>query len=1032
MLKDAARYGPGRARLWTEIVSTTRAVLGRMVGPDGLLRTRPGFALLSGAVAAIIGVNIGLIVWHNRQSALEEHRRSMNTMGIVLVEQTSRYVQVIDLMLHEVQTHIDNFRPTTPADFQHHFESDEAQSYLAERVKNVPQVGAIALVNADGLAFNSSRDRSVLPDATDRDYYGYFKTHHDPGLFIGSISKSRDTGQLSLFFARRVSGSDGTFLGLVLGIVQTKFLTDFYQAAGEHSGETIALFRRDGTMLLRYPDPERAAGLKLTQESPWYKSVSEGGGSYTDTPALAGVVSLISAHLLRDYPLVVTIAIGEADAFAQWRKETVYIASFALPASLAFAGLCWMLGRQFRQYAEQNDKLAEAGIRLSEREEILRSYAEMSADWFWEQDANSRFKFDSAIPFVIASDDTGKTRRDLADPAMAEERWAMHEADLAAQRPFRNFRWERLGSDGESHFISTNGDPAFDRNGTFTGYRGTGRDVTVEIRANARLAQANSDLELGRQQFDAVLSNISQGVCFFNAEKRLRLCNPRYAEIYKLSPEATRPGQSLEAIMRFRDEVGSASDLSADEYLVWWDQIVASKQAASSVVSLKDGRFISIHYQFMPDGGWVATHEDITERHQAEASIMFMARHDALTKLPNRVLFRERMEKAIAMTGHGTQFAVFCLDLDRFKHVNDTMGHPVGDALLVAVAERLRACVRGADTVGRLGGDEFAIIQIAVRQPDDAEILASRIIDAFVEPFEVDGHQIMSGVSIGVAVAPSDGVSYETLMRDADIALYLAKTERRGAVRFFEPEMDSRIHLRRLLEQDLRDAIVRNEFELYYQPQVNLISNKVFGFEALLRWHHPLRGSVSPLEFVPVAEETGMIVEIGEWVLRTACFEAENWPLDVSVAVNLSPIQFNKGDLVATGRGALESSGLRSDRLELEITESVFLSATVDTMRKLRELRAMGISKITIDQSFVRDLTTNKDSVLIVRAIHGLGQSLGMTTIAEGVETLEQLNQLRELGCTEVQGYFFGRPRPASDVAAICDKFRMRSSKTVG
>jgi diguanylate cyclase (GGDEF)-like protein len=448
----------------------------------------------------------------------------------------------------------------------------------------------------------------------------------------------------------------------------------------------------------------------------------------------------------------------------------------------------------------------------------------------------------------------------------------------------------------------------------------------------------------------------------------------------------------------------------------------------------------------MPGGGWVSTQEDVTEQQQAEASIVFMARHDALTRLPNRVLFRERMEQALDMAGRGSRFAVFCLDLDKFKQVNDAMGHPVGDALLVAVADRLRACVRDMDTVARLGGDEFAIIQLALRQSDDAEVLANRIIAAFNEPFEVDESQIIAGISIGVAVASGDKVSYETLIRDADIALYLAKTEGCGTARFFEPEMDARIHMRRSLENDLRGALDRNEFELYYQPQVNLNDIRVIGFEALLRWHHPNRGLVSPLHFIPVAEETGMIVAIGEWVLRTACFEAGNWPADIKVAVNLSPVQFRKSGLVATVQAALSASGLRPDRLELEITESVFLRDTTDTLAALHQLRAMGIgmalddfgtgysslsylrsfpfNKIKIDQSFVRDLMTNRESMSIVGAVIGLGQSLDILTIAEGVETPEQLERLRAEGCTEVQGYLFSRPIPAGAIPSLIEKIQ--------
>jgi diguanylate cyclase (GGDEF)-like protein len=1009
-------------------------------------RTGHALVLLSILVVAAICGTAAFMITHNRQSAIKDHLRAMDSMGVVLVEQTSRYVQLIDLLVEEVQSKIADLHTTTPAGLRSQLEVPEFKSYLTERAKRVSQVETIAVIDADGRVMNWSRAEPVgQRSASSRDYYGYFKDHSDPALFIGQVSKSIVTGKLDLYFARRISGPDGRFVGVVLAVVDISYLSDFYRAAGEKLDETIALLRNDGSMLIRYPNPELAIGLKLSLASPWYEIARRGGGSYTSVATLKGTPSLVSVHLLRDYPLVIDILMDETAVFAQWRREALTIFYFALTASLAFVGLFWILGRQFR-------RLSESAILLSEGKQILSTYAEMSADWFWEQDADFRFKFCTDLPFMIAPNDVGKTRRELGDPAMAEERWITHEADLAAGRPFRNFRWERIGSDGEPHFLSTSGDPIIDRGGNLTGYRGTGRDVTAEIRAtarlaeaNARLAQANSDLELGRQQFDAVLSNISQGVCFFSAEKRLRLCNQRYAEIYKLPPEATQAGQSLRAVMMFRSEAGSGSDLSVGDYLVWWDHIAALKQSGTSVVTLQDGRVISLQYQFMRDGGWVATHEDITDRHQFEASILFMARHDALTKLPNRVVFRERMEDAISMTGRGTKFAVFCLDLDKFKQVNDNFGHPMGDALLVAVADRLRACVREVDTIARLGGDEFAIIQISLGQPDDAEVLASRIIAAFREPFDLDGHQITSGVSLGIAVAPEDGVSYEGLMRDADTALYLAKAEHCGVARFFEPEMDARIHLRRLLEQDLEGALAREEFELYYQPQVSLTPNRVSGFEALLRWNHPIRGLISPLEFIQVAEETELIVAIGKWALRTACAEAQTWPRDVSVAVNLSSIQF-RGDIVATVREALDASGLQSERLELEITESVFLTAAADTMVKLRDLRALGISvalddfgtgysslsylrtfavsKIKIDQSFIRDLTTSKESVSIVRAVTGLGQSLGMMTIAEGVETQEQVNELRALGCTEVQGYFFGRPRPASEVSAVLDRFK--------
>jgi diguanylate cyclase (GGDEF)-like protein len=1012
-----------------------------------LFRSGRTFLLLSVLVVAAIGAIAGLMIWQTRQAAFEEHRRDMHSMGVVLAEQTARYVQVFDLIVREVQARTVSQANESPADFRSRLGTPEMQTYLAGCVKNVPQASAIALIDANGLLFNSSRAGPVARiGADDRDFYIWFREHDDPGMLIGSLSKGRVSGAQDLVFARRISGLHGQFLGVIIGVVNVEYLSEFYRAATEQLGQAVTLMRRDGTVLIRYPDPFASAGVKLPQGSPWHGRVAEGGGSYITVGTLDGVRALISVHPLKDYPLVLDIAMDEKLVLAAWRVEAAYITGFALVAALSFCVLFGLLARHVRRQEQQTVRLEEAAVLLREGQQTLRAYAEMSADWFWEQGSDLRFRFSSVVSLLTAgSDDTGKTRRELGDPAMQEERWAMHEADLAALLPFRNFRWERIGPDGARHFMSTNGDPVFDRNGVFSGYRGTGREVTAEVQANARLKQANLGLELGRQQFDAVLGNIPQGVCFFDHEKRLLLWNRRYTEIYDLPPQAAHVGWSVEDIALCRYAAGSSpADMSPFDYLAWRGQINAEAKPSNTVVALRNGRFVSIYYQPMPGGGWVATHEDVTLRQQADASIAFMARHDALTKLPNRVLFRERMEQALAMAGRGVDFAVICLDLDDFKQVNDTLGHPVGDGLLVAAADRLQTCVREVDTVARLGGDEFAIIQLAVKQPDDAAVLASRIIMAFRQPFVVDGHQVMVGVSIGVTVAPGDSVSYETLMRDADIALYLAKTEGRGTVRFFEPEMDARIHLRRMLELDLRRAVDRHEFELYYQPLVSLIADKVVGFEALLRWHHPVRGIVSPLDFIPVAEETGMIVVIGEWVLRTACLEAENWPADVSLAVNLSPVQFRNGHLIATVEAALAASGLSPGRLELEITESVLLRDTADTLAALHQLRAMGIgvalddfgtgysslsylhsfpfSKIKIDQSFVRGLATSKESMSIIRAVTGLGQSLGIKTIAEGVETEEQLNRLREEGCTEAQGYFFSRPRPACELPLLIEQ----------
>jgi len=441
----------------------------------------------------------------------------------------------------------------------------------------------------------------------------------------------------------------------------------------------------------------------------------------------------------------------------------------------------------------------------------------------------------------------------------------------------------------------------------------------------------------------------------------------------------------------------------------------------------------------MSGGGWVATYEDITERRRTESQIAYMAHHDALTDLANRVLFREEMEHALAEAQRqGTAVAVHCLDLDRFKDVNDSLGHGTGDALLRAVAGRLRSCVSVGDIVARLGGDEFAVLQIGVSDTRDCADLATRIVEVVGAPYNIDGQEIVIGTSVGIAVAADEYVSPDRLLKHADLALYCAKADGRGTFRFFEPDMDAQLQARRALEVDLRKALVNREFELFYQPQINIQDNEICGFEALLRWRHPERGLVSPAEFIPVAEDIGLIAQLGEWVIEQACIEAATWPETIKVAVNLSSVQFRNRGLVDTVSRALAQSGLAPSRLELEITESALLQDNDITLTTLHQLRRLGVriamddfgtgysslsylrsfpfDKIKIDQSFVRELSSRADCLAIVQSIASLGASLGMSTVAEGVETEDQFLQIRAAGCTEVQGFYFGRPKPAREL----------------
>ena len=563
------------------------------------------------------------------------------------------------------------------------------------------------------------------------------------------------------------------------------------------------------------------------------------------------------------------------------------------------------------------------------------------------------------------------------------------------------------------------------------------RDEVGEMLRSISVFRSNVTEQNSR--FDAALTNMSQGLAMFDADGKLLVCNRQFWKLYRLPPALSQVGAKVEDISNH-----VASTHGFDDSSVFRPHHNLDDSKTGTVfLELSDGRTIAIQHQLMAGAGWVSTHEDITERRKAEAKIAHMARHDALTNLPNRSMFRTEIEDALKRTQRGESVGVLCLDLDYFKSVNDTLGHPIGDALLCAVADRLRGCLRENDVVARLGGDEFALIQVGTEQPNSSTILAQRVIDTLSAPYEINGHQIVIGASVGIAIAPADGDDPDQIIKNADMALYRAKADGRGRYRFFEADMDAKMQARRTLEIDLRKALVSNEFELHYQPLVNVKSNEITGFEALVRWRHPDRGIISPKEFIPLAEEIGVIVPLGDWVLNQACRDATSWPSPMRVAVNLSPIQFKNPDLAHSVFRALAKSKLSPQRLELEITETVLLQDCETTLATLHQLRNMGVrismddfgtgysslsylrsfpfDKIKIDQSFIRDLATRDDSAVIVRAVTTIGNSLGISTTAEGVEDISQLERLRDEGCTEVQGFFLGRPLPIKETIELLE-----------
>jgi diguanylate cyclase (GGDEF)-like protein/PAS domain S-box-containing protein len=1032
----------GVGKLRTSAIGSYRTAVSARRGPVLWLVLGGSFL-----IAAII-VGTVVMVGEFRESALRNSERELENTVLLLNRHFDQQFVDSELIARNLISQMQISEIASPGLFRNRLSSPEAHLELKSKVSISSYIGDVNIFDADGNLIYTSGVWWPRPavNIEDRAYFNALKSDPQSKTAILESVRSHSTGNWATIISYRLTGPDGVFLGVMARRIDSVNFENFFASVALGEGAAISMFHRDGTMLARHPHAESMIGQNF-KTAPLLTKIRAQGGYQTlrlKSP-VDGLDRLGSAGELSHFPIVIVATTTVAAALADWRAQTSFMVAAAGLCALVIAILLFLIVRRMtRQHRESQQRLEQEKHRL---------------DTALNNMTQGLVLYDASARVVVCN----QRYIDMYGLSAAAVRPGTHFYDVMRHR-------KETGSfDGDvDEFCSgVLGNVAQGNIAYSVLESARERSIQVVVRplsqggwvATMEDVTERRNLEQERDRNHAFLSQIIDHIPTQITVKDV--CDRRYVLVNRVA--ATQFGLPREEIVgktTFDLFPKTAADIIAadDEKALqsadglFLDEFLDKRPMVSQALG---PRYITSRRIGIPDQAGEMRYiinvvDDVTDRRRAAEKIAHLARYDALTDLPNRVLFREWVERELQRIGRGEQFALLYIDIDEFKGINDSLGHHVGDELLKAVASRLKSCIRESDFVARLGGDEFAVVQTNVDKPADVVEFVTRIHEAIRQPYQCLGHQLSSDASIGIALAPHDGTDLDQLIKNADLAMYGAKTGGRRTHRFFEPAMDASARARLMMQQDMRHALMDGGFEIHYQPLVNLSDDVVTGCEALLRWRHPERGMISPAEFIPIAEDTGLIVELGEWVLRTACAEAANWPDHVRVAVNVSPVQLKSPTLPLKVAAALAASGLPASRLELEITEAVLIGDDEAALAILHQLRAIGVrialddfgtgysslsylkrfpfDKIKIDRCFVSDIAEIDGSSVIVQAVVNIAAAGNMTTTAEGVETQQQKERLRALGCTEMQGYLFSAAKPGPEVRQMLGAAREKAT----